>query len=76
MVQELLVLYAYRQFDVLQDMNFVTSKAVPDVWMRPVKDESCYEYNAVYADDLAIAAKIPKEITDQLQHKYNDSHIT
>ena len=45
-------------------MNFVPSKADPDVWMREAKDGSCYEYNAVYVNDLAIAAKNSKEITD------------
>ena len=52
-------------------MNFVPSKADPDVWMRSAKDESCYENIAVYADDLAIATKNPNEITYQLQQKYN-----
>ena len=51
-----------------KDMNFVPSEADPDVWMRPAKYESCYEYSAAYVDDLAIASKTPKEITDQLQH--------
>ena len=65
MVLGLLVLV----FDVLQDMNFVPSKADADDWMRPATDESCSEYIAVYVDDLAITATNPKEITDQLQHK-------
>ena len=43
------------------------SKADPDVWMRPAKDEAWYEYIAVNVDDLVIAAKSPKEDTDQLQ---------
>ena len=51
-------------FDVLQDMDFVPTKADPDVWMRQAKDTSCYEYIAVYVDDLAIPSKTPKEITD------------
>ena len=38
-------------------MEFVPSKADPDVWMRPAQDGSCYEYIALYVDDLAIAAK-------------------
>jgi len=29
-----------------------------------------YEYIAVYVDDLAIASKTPKEITDDLMTKY------
>ena len=44
-----------RPFDVLQDMSFVPSEADPVVWMRSAKDESCYEYIAVYMDDFAIA---------------------
>ena len=59
-----------RLFDVLQDMDFVPSKTDPHLWMRPAKDESCYEYIAVYVDDLTIVAKNCIEMTDQLQHKY------
>ena len=36
--------------------------------MRPAKEGSCYEYIAVYVNDLAIA---PKKITDQYQNKHN-----
>ena len=39
-------------------MGLKPSKADPDVWMRLSKDESVYEYIAVYVDDLAIAMKI------------------
>ena len=55
--------------DTLRDLGFSVCKASPDVWMRPTKD--CYEYIAVYVDDLAIAAKDPKAIVDILQNKYN-----
>ena len=30
-----------------------------------------YEYNGSYVDDLAIAAKDPKEIIEELQNKHN-----
>ena len=45
-------------------------EADPDVWMRPAEDNSCYEYIAVYGDDLVISSKDPKEITDDLQSKH------
>jgi len=35
-----------------------------------VKDGSYYEYIAVYCDDLTIASRDPKAITDILQKKY------
>lgn len=45
-------------------MGFTPSKADGDVWMRRVN--GLYEYIAVYVDDLAIASKDPKKITDEL----------
>jgi hypothetical protein len=49
-------------------MGFAPSKAEPDIWMR--KNGDIYEYIAVYVDDLAIAAKDPKAITDLLMEKH------
>jgi hypothetical protein len=49
-------------------MGFFPCKAEPDIWMR--EKNSMYEYIAVYVDDLAIAAKNPKEITDTLMKKH------
>ena len=49
-----------RLFDILPELNFKPSKADPDVWMRPEPGGTCYEYIAVYVDDLAIAAKDPQ----------------
>ena len=46
-----------RLFDIIQELKFKPSKADPDVWMRPEPGGTCYEYIAVYVDDLAIAAK-------------------
>ena len=51
-------------YDTLRSMGFTPSKADGDVWMRRVN--GLYEYIAVYVDDLAIASKNPKEITDEL----------
>jgi hypothetical protein len=51
-------------------MGFFNSKADDDIWMRAKDDH--YEYIAVYVDDLAIASKDPKAITDELEniHKF------
>ena len=54
--------------DCLREMGFKACKAEPDIWMR--KNGEIYEYIAVYVDDLAIAAKDPKSITETLQKKY------
>jgi Reverse transcriptase (RNA-dependent DNA polymerase) len=56
--------------DMIREIGFVPSKAEPDIWMR--KKGNLYEYIAVYVDDLAIAMKDPKELTDILekQHKF------
>ena len=60
-----------RLFDILQELKFKPSKADPDVWMRPEPGGTCYEYIAVYVDDLAIAAKEPQAFCNELKKKYN-----
>ena len=60
-----------RLFDILQELKFKPSKADPDVWMRPEPGGACYEYIAVYVDDLAIAAKDPQAFCNELKKKYN-----
>ena len=60
-----------RLLDILQELNFKPSKADPDVWMRPEPGGTCYEYRAVYVDDLAIAAKDPQAFCHELKKKYN-----
>ena len=62
-----------RLFDILQELNFKPSMADPDVWMRPEPGGTCYEYIAVYVDDLAIAAKDPQAFCNELKEKYNSS---
>ena len=49
-------------------MGFTPSKAEPDIWLRRSDDK--YEYIAVYVDDLAIAARDPKQIVETLMEKY------
>ena len=60
-----------RLFDILQELKFKPSKADPDVWMRPEPGGTCYEYIAVYVDDLAIAAKDPQAFCNELKKKNN-----
>ena len=60
-----------RLFDILQELKFKPSKADPDVWMRPEPGGTCYEYIAVYVDDLAIAAKDPQAFCNELKENYN-----
>ena len=60
-----------RLFDILQELKFKPSKADPHVWMRPEPGGTCYEYIAVYVDDLAIAAKDPQAFCHELKKRYN-----
>ena len=39
--------------------------------MRPEPGGTCYEYIAVYVDDLAIVAKDPQAFCNELKKKYN-----
>ena len=39
--------------------------------MRPEPGGTCYEYIAVYVDDLAIAAKDPQAFCHELKRRYN-----
>ena len=57
-----------RLSDILQELKSKPSKADPDVWMRPEPGGTCYEYIAVYVDDLAIAAKDPQAFCNELKH--------
>jgi hypothetical protein len=49
-------------------MGFVPSKAEDDIWMR---DKADHEYIARYVDDLTIASRDPKAITDALVETYS-----
>ena len=63
-----------RLFDILQELKFKPSKADLDVWMRPEPGGTCYEYIAVYVDDLAIAAKDPQAFCHELKKRHNLKH--
>ena len=60
-----------RLFDILQALKLKPSKADPDAWMRPEPGGTCYEYIAVYVDDIAVAAKDPQAFCNELKKKYN-----
>jgi hypothetical protein len=51
--------------DCLRSIGFTPCEEEPDIWRRPYKDE-CYEYVAVYVDDLAIAMKNPESLIETL----------
>ena len=52
----------------LRDMNFVSSQANPDVWIRAASDH--YELLLVYVDDILVFAKNPKSIMDTVGQLY------
>ena len=60
-----------RLFDIFQELSFKPSQVDPDVWTRPEPGGTCYEYIAVYVDDLAIAAKDPQAFCNELRKRYN-----
>ena len=60
-----------RMADVLRDLGFFPSLSDGDIWMR--RNGDIYKYIEVYVDDLAIAAKDPASIIDQLQDTYNSN---
>ena len=60
-----------RLFDILQEVKFKPFKVDLDVWMRPEPGGACYEYIAVYVDDLAIAAQGPQAFCLELKKRYN-----
>ena len=52
--------------DCLRDLGFTPSKAEPDIWMRPTKDGTRYEYVAVYVDDMALVMEDPKGFVERM----------
>ena len=57
--------------DCLRDLGFAPSKSEPDIWMRPT--ETCYEYIAVYVDDIAMALHDPQAFIALLEDKHKFS---
>ena len=63
--------WAEKFYDIIKDMGFTTSKADPCVWMRENKALKCYEYLAIYVDDLCIiAAQDPGQIIQTLKKDF------
>lgn len=57
----------------LTELNFVSCKADPDVWMRPAtKDDGTayYEYILTYVDDCLVVSHQPQSIVDVMQNEY------
>ena len=54
---------------ILRDMKFVPSKADPCIWLRKAPNLWCYEFIAVYVDNLCIAAESPSAIIHIFQDK-------
>ena len=62
--------WAEKFYDIIKVMGFTPSKADPCVWMREIITLKCYEYLAIYADDLGIAAQNPGQIIQTLKKEY------
>ena len=56
---------------ILNDMQFSPSKADPWIWLRKAPNLRCYEYIAVYIDEMCIAAETPSAIIDIFKTKYH-----
>jgi hypothetical protein len=57
----------------LREVGFVSSKADPDVWMRPQKKpngDEYWEYVLVYVDDILCVSHEPQAVMDYLASKY------
>ena len=52
-------------------MKFLPSKADPCICLRKAPNLKCYEYIAVYVDDLRIAAESPSAIIQIFKSKYH-----
>ena len=52
-------------------MKFLPSKADPCIWLRKAPNLRCYEYIAVYVDDLCIAAESPSAAIQIFKSKYH-----
>ena len=57
--------------DILRDMKFLPSKADPCIWLRKAPNLRCYEYIAVYVDNLCIGAESPSAMIQIFKSKYH-----
>ena len=56
---------------IMRDMKFTPSKADPCIWLRKAPNLTCYEYIAVYVDDLCLATESPSAIIDTFKTKHH-----
>ena len=56
---------------ILRDMKVLPSRADPCIWLRKAPNLRCYEYIAVYVDDLCIAAESPSATFQYFKSKYH-----
>ena len=56
---------------ILRDMKVLPSKADSCIWLRKPPNLRCYEYTAVYVDDLCIAAESPSANIAIFKTKYH-----
>ena len=56
---------------ILRDIKDLPSKADPCIWLRKAPNLRCYEYIAVYVDDLCIAAQSLSAIIQIFKSKYH-----
>ena len=52
-------------------MKVFPSKADPCIWLSIAPNLGCYEYIAVYVDDVCIAAESPSAIVQMFKTKYH-----
>ena len=55
----------------MRDTKFSPSKADPCIWLRKAPNLTCYEYIALYVDDLCIAAEHLSTIINISKMKYH-----
>jgi len=62
----------------LHDLQYRSSLADPDVWLRPTVKQNgdlYYEYVVVYVDDILVVAEKPKQTMDCLAKQYLGAQI-
>jgi hypothetical protein len=57
--------------ECMNDLKFKPCKVDPDVWMRKAPSGRCYEYVAVYVDDLLISMEDPAKFCKALKERFN-----
>ena len=68
-------------YGIFRDMKILPSKADACIWLRKAPNLRCYEYIAVYVDDLCIEAEFPCASIQIFKSKYHlnvkrDSKLT